>query len=109
MAIKTPERGVENMKKERVTLRKRGQCTLPKTIMDALNLHEGDSFDLEVDNNGKVTLVPLIQIPADQAWFWSEKWQKEEKEAEQDIEKGRIHSFTNVEAAFNWLDSEDQE
>lgn len=108
MAIKAPERGSDIMKKERITLRKRGQLTLPKSFMEELHLHEGDSLELQLDDNGKLTLVPLIQVPADQAWFWTEKWQKEEKEAQQEIEEGRIHSFTNIETAFNWLDSEDE-
>lgn len=109
MVIKAQKEGIDGMRKERVTLRKRGQFTFPKSIIDALNLQEGDSFDVEVDDTGKLTLVPLIQIPAEQAWFWSEKWQKEEKEAQSDIGEGRIHSFTEIESAFNWLDSDDED
>ncbi|GAH27658.1 unnamed protein product, partial [marine sediment metagenome] len=27
----------------------------------------------------------------DQAWWWTEEWQKKEREAEKDIREGRLH------------------
>lgn len=40
----------------------------------------------------------------DQAWFWSNQWQTEEQEAEQDILNGNVISFTNVDDLFKDLD-----
>ena len=34
-------------------------------------------------------LVPVVAVPADQAWFWSERWQQMEREADADIAAGR--------------------
>lgn len=108
MAIGIPERGTEDMKKERITLRKRGQFTLPKAFLEELNLREGDSLEARLDEKGFLTLVPLIEVPVDQAWFWTEKWQREEAEAEGDIITGRTKSFSNLDDLFADLESDDE-
>lgn len=43
-------------------------------------------------------------IPPDQAWFWTEGWQKLEGEAQADIEAGRVCSFDDLESALSALD-----
>lgn len=103
------EKEVKSLKKERITLRKRGQLTIPKQITDLLNLHEGDSLELRLEDDGRMTLIPMIEIPADQAWFWTEEWQKGEKEADEDIRLGNVKSFDNVEDLIAELQSDDTE
>lgn len=39
--------------------------------------------------DGRIELVPVVTVPADQAWFWSERWQAMEREADADIAAGR--------------------
>lgn len=104
MAIKVPERGLEDMLKEKITLRKRGQFTLPKNMMDELNLKEGDAFDAILED-GKIVLIPLVEIPADQAWFWTEEWQAEEREAEQHIRDGNVSHEMDLDDIMGHLDS----
>lgn len=104
MAVKTPERGMEDMLKEKVTLRKRGQFTVPKNFLDELDMHEGDSFELRLED-GKMVLVPLVEIPADQSWFWTEEWQAEEREAEENVRKGHVSEEMDFDAMMNHLDS----
>ena len=107
MSIKTERR--EKMK-ERLTIRKRGQVTLPKSLLERFQLDEGDSLDLFIDEKtGEIKVVPMISIPADQRWFWTEKWQAEEREAEKDIAADRVKSFDNIDDAIKWLDSDDAE
>jgi len=37
-------------------------------------------------------LVAIFKIiPKEQLWFWTEEWQKREKEAEEDIRAGRVY------------------
>lgn len=70
----------------KVTLGDKNRITLPKDLIP-----EGVSrFELYVDEDGRIILTPLIEVPADQLWFWSKKWQKGEKEASIDIKEGRI-------------------
>ncbi len=42
-------------------------------------------------------------IDSDQRWWWMEEWQKGEREAQQDIEKGRGQKFESAEALLNAL------
>lgn len=93
--------------KERITIRKKGQVTIPKPILDQFDLKEGDSLNIVVNESGEIYLVPLIQVPANQKWFWTDKWQQEEAEAEEDIRQGRVKSFTSVEDLFSELDKDE--
>jgi len=42
-------------------------------------------------------------IDPEQAWFWTEKWQKMEAESRQDYENGNYVEFDDVEEAINYL------
>lgn len=103
------KKGVNTLRKERITLRKRGQFTLPKTILDELDLNEGDTLELRLEDDGRLSLVPMIEIPADQAWFWTKEWQEGEREADEDIKHGRVKSFDNVEDLIAELESDEIE
>ncbi len=37
------------------------------------------------------------------AWFWSERWQQGEREAEDDIRAGRVHNFPDAKSAVAFL------
>lgn len=54
-------------------------------------------------------MADQTKIPPDQAWFWTEEWQAEEREAEEHIKAGRVKTFDNLEDLFADLDSEDSE
>jgi len=105
MSLKAIERGIEM--KERITIRKRGQVTLPKSFIEKFGLEEGDSLELEVTDDGEVKVVPMIQVPASQKWFWTEEWQEGEREADEDIKAGRVKKFDNVHDLIAELESEE--
>jgi hypothetical protein len=42
-------------------------------------------------------LAPRPAVEASQAWFWSERWQGMEREADADIRAGRITRFNSAE------------
>ena len=85
-------------------LRPKGQVTLPAEIRELLNLREGDDLAFSLNEQGQVVISHLEVVPPDQVWFWTERWQKMEKEAQADIEAGRIHSYANVEDAIAALE-----
>jgi hypothetical protein len=37
-----------------------------------------------------IELHPLVAVPADQTWFWSERWQRVEREAKADVAARRV-------------------
>jgi antitoxin PrlF len=72
----------------RAKLRDKGQLTLPPDVRSALGVAEGDIVEFEV-HDGVVTLHGWKMIPAEQAWFWTESWQRGEREASEDMAAGR--------------------
>jgi AbrB family looped-hinge helix DNA binding protein len=88
----------------RLTVRARGQVTLPEDIRAAAHLEEGDLLDAELTEDG-ILLRPRKVIDATQAWFWSPEWQQGEREAEADFAAGRIETFTSGEEMITALRS----
>ncbi len=74
-----------------------GRVTIPKEIRERLHLEPGDLFLVRVEK-GKIVLVPEARRDPEQAWFWSEEWQKGEREADEDIRADRVFGpFSSVE------------
>ncbi|MFW6139354.1 MAG: AbrB/MazE/SpoVT family DNA-binding domain-containing protein [Spirochaetota bacterium] len=76
------------------------QITLPASIRKKINIKEGDLINFEIKDNG-ILIKPVETIDRNQAWFWSKRWQDEEKKVEKDFEKGKIKVSENLE---NFLD-----
>ena len=77
-------------------IRDNSQITIPKNIMDKLDLKKGDTISIELRDD-EIVLKPVVIIDKSQTWFWSKSWQKEEREAEKDIKNGRVKTFNNAE------------
>lgn len=50
-------------------------------------------------------LRPSIVVPVDQAWFWTERWQGMEREADDDVAAGRVDEFDTLETLVEALDN----
>lgn len=97
------ERGAVDMTPENVRFKRKSQVTIPHDIVQALHLKEGDDLQCRMED-GKIVFVPMVSIPKDQAWFWSEEWQKEEQEVEQQIKGGRLSKPKNLDDTLSDLD-----
>ena len=84
-------------------IRRNFQITLPAAIRKRLSLQIGDLLETTLKEN-RIIIAPKKTIDASQAWFWTKEWQKTEKEAQEDIETGRVKKFKNVEELINDLD-----
>lgn len=84
-------------------LRSKGQITIPSEVRDFLSIKEGDELFFHVDENDQVVVERAITIPADQAWFWTERWQQMEREAQADIDAGRVRNYENMDDALEAL------
>jgi AbrB family looped-hinge helix DNA binding protein len=85
-------------------LRNKGQITVPTEIRNALGAEEGDDLLFSADELGRVIVTRAQLIPPEQAWFWSERWQRLEHAAQADIDTGRVKTFETVEQALVYLD-----
>lgn len=72
-----------------IRLRPKGQLTLPDSVRRLAHVDEGDVFEVSVEEQG-IVLRPKKLIDADQAWFWTEAWQRGERRAGEDIRQGRV-------------------
>jgi AbrB family looped-hinge helix DNA binding protein len=89
----------------RTRLRVKGQVTVPVEIRNILGAEEGDELVFMVDENGRVFVERVQIIPPDQAWFWSERWQRLEREVQQDIANQKTHQFDTPEDAVKYLNN----
>ena len=87
-----------------MTLRARGQLTLPEEIRVAAHLEEGDLLDAEMTAEG-ILLRPRKVVDTTQAWFWTPAWQAGEREADLDRAAGRVETFVSDAALLEELAS----
>ena len=88
---------------ELISVRKKGQVTLPLSMRRKLGIEEG-SVILSKIVEDTIVLVPQEMVDRDQAWFWKERWQKLEAEAEKDISAGLTKTFDSVEDLFREIE-----
>jgi len=93
---------------ELIQVRKKAQLTLPLSVRQKLGVEEGDYMDVQV-RDGEIVLKVKRLVDKDQAWFWTERWQQGEKEAEEDIKAGRIYRFPDADSAIAALHKEVKE
>lgn len=86
-------------------LRGRSQITIPKSIIETLGLKEGDNLNIEIEN-GKIIVKPVVMVPKEQAWFWTDEWQQAEKETDEDVKAGRIKTANNLDELMKGLRNE---
>lgn len=64
-----------------------GRIVLPKGIRGK----KRQTYHCRADNDGTITLVPIVGvITNDQAYFWTQRWQTGEKDADRDLQAGRV-------------------
>ena len=85
-------------------LRNKGQITVPQEIRQVLQADEGDDLLFSVDDHGHILVSRAQVIPPDQAWFWSQRWQRMEKAAQADLEAGNVVVYSSVDDAITALD-----
>lgn len=88
-------------------IRSNGQITLPASIRRQANLRDGDALEVVIEADGSLHLIPKVVVDRTQAYFWTERWQAGEREAQADLEARRVRRFEDVDAALDFLDSPD--
>ena len=87
---------------ELIQVRKKSQVTLPQSVRQELGIKEGDYLDIHI-RNGEIVLKAKALIDKQQMWFWSERWQQGEAEAQENIRKGHTHKFSDAASAIDFL------
>jgi len=61
---------------------------IPEELLERAHLKYGAPVSLHVSNGGIV--IQAEGRDSDQAWFWTDEWQKKEREADEDAAAGRL-------------------
>jgi AbrB family looped-hinge helix DNA binding protein len=74
-----------------VGVQRRGVVALPAELRQRLHLEEpGAQVEITERADGVLELRPALPVPADQAWFWTQRWQEREREVDDHVAAGRV-------------------
>lgn len=88
-----------------VTVQSRGLIAIPTTIRRHFGLDQPGAQVEVIEREGEIVLRPHVAVPVGQAWFWAERWQQMEREADDAIVAGRITTTEGVTEFLDELDS----
>ncbi len=92
-----------------LALQRRGVLSLPADLRKRWHLDEPGAQVLLVErDDGVIELHPQLPIDADQAWFWTDRWQQMEREADAEIANGGIARFSDADGFLADLDVSDR-
>jgi (2Fe-2S) ferredoxin len=88
-----------------ITIQARGTLALPPDVRRRHHLDRpGAQVKLVERADGVIELQPAVAVPADQAWFWTERWQQMEREVDEHVAADRIVTSESVEEFLRELD-----
>jgi AbrB family looped-hinge helix DNA binding protein len=88
-----------------VAVQGRGLVALPAEVRQRLHLDEpGAQVEITEREDGVLELRPALPIPADQRWFWQDRWQQREKEVDEHVAAGRVTVHNDGDAFLDHLD-----
>ncbi len=78
-----------------VKVREKYQITIPEDVRAKIPLKVGERVEV-IAEGGNIVIRPIIEVPRDQAWFWSKEWQEQIVRSKKNIEKGKLKEFKSV-------------
>ena len=88
-----------------VALQSRGTVALPADLRHRLHLDEpGAQLQIIEQDDGTIELLPVLPVPADQRWFWTERWQAMEREVDAHVAAGRVTVVDGPDGLFEHLE-----
>ena len=90
---------------EFVSPQSRGVIALPAALRRRLHLDQpGAQLEFVEHDDGRIEVRGVLPVPADQAWFWTDRWQALEREVDADVAAGRVTVFDSADALLAALD-----
>ncbi|MBI4320179.1 MAG: AbrB/MazE/SpoVT family DNA-binding domain-containing protein [Chloroflexi bacterium] len=85
-----------------VKMTDRGTITLPKDVRPK---QQGEVFfDVLRREDGVIELHPQVTVDASKAWFWSDRWQKMERDVQDSYDRGHFQRHESGEDLLAHLD-----
>jgi AbrB family looped-hinge helix DNA binding protein len=82
-----------------VTMSPNGRLTLPAEVRQRLGLTGETEFDVEVTDQGSVTLRPVVILPKDDAWAYAAEHLAQVAKALADVRHGRVRAVSDADLA----------
>lgn len=81
---------------------------MPMELRRRLHLDEpGAQVEILERDDGVLELRAALPVPADQAWFWTEQWQRREREVDHHVAHGDVVTHHSTDAFLGHLDGLD--
>ena len=91
-----------------VGLQSRGLIALPSELRRRMHLDEpGAQVEILERGDGVIELRAALPVPADQAWFWTEHWQRREREVDEHVARGEVAVHESTDDFLTHLDELD--
>ena len=81
-----------------VKVREKYQVTIPEEVRGKIPLKVGERVEVTARGT-EIIIRPIVEIPRDQAWFWTKEWQEQITQSIKDLEKGKMKVFKSVKEA----------
>ena len=93
-----------------VTVQSRGVLALPPDVRARHGLDApGAQVEVVEREDGVIELHPHVAVRADQAWFWTERWQRMEREVDEHVARGEASRFESSDDFLSSLDRVESE
>ncbi len=81
-----------------VKVREKYQVTIPEEVRGKIPLKVGERVEVTA-RGAEIVIRPVMEIPRDQAWYWSKEWQDQVNQSAKDLEKGKMKVFKSLKEA----------
>jgi antitoxin MazE len=81
-----------------VKVREKYQVTIPEEVRGKIPLKVGERVEV-IARGTEIVIRPIVEIPRNQAWFWSKEWQEQVSQSIKDLERGKMRVFRSVKEA----------
>ena len=91
-----------------VGLQSRGLIALPSELRRRMHLDEpGAQVEILERDDGVLELRAALPVPANQAWFWTEQWQRREREVDEHVARSEVTVHESTDDFLSHLDKLD--
>jgi AbrB family looped-hinge helix DNA binding protein len=81
-----------------VKVREKYQVTIPEEVRGKIPLKVGERVEVTA-RGAEIVIRPVVEIPRDQAWFWSKDWQEQVSQSIKDLDRRKVKGFKSVKEA----------